>query len=460
MNFIAAVSAWIWGPPMLILLVGGGLWLNIRLGFFPIRYFPFIVRETFGKILTKPTGEGTITPFQAATSALASTIGGSNIIGVPVAIAFGGPGAVFWMWVTAVIGFATKFSEIALGLKYREKNEEGTYVGGPMYYLNKGLGLPFLGAVYAFFLMIELVPSISTQTVNVVQTAASVGIPDVATGLVLTVLVGLVVVGGIKRIGEVTSRLVPFMALLYIGTALVIVLLDVVRLPGVLLMIFEHAFSPTAAFGGFVGSSIAATLRWGVARGCYSNEAGMGTAAIAHAAAVTDHPARQAMWGVFGIMIDTIVICTTTAMVVLVTGAWTAVSPAEAGSMTALAFQQLLGQGIGGGIVTICLMLFVISTIIVIIFYGEKQAEYLFGTRFSKVMRGAYLVAILAGSMMELEFLYQFLDILLATIVVPNMIGMVLMAGQVKQMKDEFLGSVKREKGDGRRETGNGSGVT
>lgn len=427
----------------MILLVGGGLWLNIRLDFFPIRHFPFIVKQTFGKILTKPTGEGTITPFQAATSALASTIGGSNIIGVPVAIAFGGPGAVFWMWVTAVIGFATKFSEIALGLKYREKNEEGTYVGGPMYYLTKGLGLPFLGAVYAFFLMIELVPSISTQTVNVVQTAASVGIPAVATGLVLTVLVGLVVVGGIKRIGEVTSRLVPFMALLYIGTALVIILLDAVKLPGVLLMIFEHAFSPTAAFGGFVGSSIAATLRWGVARGCYSNEAGMGTAAIAHAAAVTDHPARQAMWGVFGIMVDTIIICTTTAMVVLVTGAWTAVPPAEAGSMTALAFQQLLGEGLGGGIVTICLMLFVISTIIVIIFFGEKQAEYLFGIRFSKVMRGVYLVAILAGSMIELEFLYQFLDILLATIVVPNMIGMVIMSGQVKAMKDEFLKSVR-----------------
>jgi AGCS family alanine or glycine:cation symporter len=451
MNFVAAVSAWIWGPPMLILLVGGGLWLNIRLGFFPIRYFPFIVKQTFGKILTKPTGEGTITPFQAATSALASTIGGSNIIGVPVAIAFGGPGAVFWMWVTAVIGFATKFSEIALGLKYREKNEEGTYVGGPMYYLNKGLGLPFLGAVYAFFLMIELVPSISTQTVNVVQTASSVGIPAVVTGLVVATLVGLVVVGGIKRIGEVTSRLVPFMALLYISTALVIIVLNVGRLPSVFLMIFEHAFTPTAALGGFAGSSIAAGLRWGVARGCYSNEAGMGTAAIAHAAAVTDHPARQAMWGVFGIMIDTIIICTTTAMVVLVTGAWTAVSPGEAGSMTALAFQELLGQGIGGGIVTICLMLFVISTIIVIIFFGEKQAEYLFGIRFSKVMRGVYLVAILAGSMIELEFLYQFLDILLATIVVPNMIGMVLMAGQVKHLKDEFLMTV---------ETGDGSGAT
>jgi AGCS family alanine or glycine:cation symporter len=443
MNLVAAVSAWIWGPPMMILLVGGGLWLNIRIDFFPIRYFPFIIRETFGRILTKPTGEGTISPFQAACSALASTIGGSNIIGVPVAIAFGGPGAIFWMWVTALVGFATKFSEIALGLKYREKNKEGTYVGGPMYYLAKGSGLPFLGSVYAFFLMIELVPSISTQSVNVVQTAASVGIPNVVTGLVVTTIVGLVVIGGIKRIAQVTSRLVPFMALLYICTALVIILINIDKLPGVFLMIFQHAFSPTAAFGGFAGASIAATLRWGVARGCYSNEAGMGTASIAHAAAVTDHPTRQAMWGVFGIMVDTMIICTTTALVILVTDVWTTVPAAQAGSMPALAFQQLLGNGLGGGIVTICLLLFVISTIIVVIFFGEKQAEYLFGIGFSKVMRGVYLAAIMAGSVIELEFLYQFLDILLATIVVPNMIGMVLMAGQVKEMKDEFLDSLK-----------------
>jgi AGCS family alanine or glycine:cation symporter len=428
---------------MMILLVGGGAWLTIRIDFFPIRYFPFIMRETFGKILKSPSGEGTITPFQAACSALASTIGGSNIVGVPVAIAFGGPGAVFWMWVTALIGFATKYSEIALGLKYRQKNKEGTYVGGPMYYLNKGLGLPFLGAIYAFFLMIELAPSIATQTVNVVQTAASVGVPNLVTGLVLMILVALVVVGGITRIAQVTSRLVPFMAILYVGTALVIILINADKVPGVFFMIFQHAFTPTAAMGGFAGAGIAATLRWGVSRGCYSNEAGMGTAAIAHAAAVTDHPARQAMWGIFSMMMDTMIICTTTALVILVTGVWTMVPASEAGSMPSLAFQQLLGEGLGGGIVTICLMLFVISTIIVVIFYGEKQAEYLFGIGFSKVMRGVYLLAILAGSLIELEFLYQFLDIFLATIVVPNVIGMVLMSGQIKEMKDEFLKSVK-----------------
>jgi AGCS family alanine or glycine:cation symporter len=442
MELIGAVSAWIWGTPMMIILVGGGLYLTIRLDFFPIRYLPFIIKETFGKIFSKPKGEGTISPFQAACSALASTIGGSNIIGVPVAVAFGGPGAVFWMWVTAVIGFATKFSEVVLGIKYREKNEEGNYVGGPMYYLRKGLGVRFLGGVYAFFLMIELIPSISTQTVNVAQTAGSIGIPNVVTGLVVTLVVGLVVVGGIKRIGQVTERLVPFMALLYFFAALAIIFLNITKVPGVIAMIFHHAFTPTAAMGGFAGSTLAATMRWGVARGVYSNEAGMGTASIAHAAAVTDHPARQAMWGIFEVIVDTVIVCTTTAFVILVTDVWKTVPPDQAGSMPAIAFQQLFGEGLGGGAVTVCLVLFVISTIIVVIYYGEKQAEYLFGTKFSKFMRFVYLGAILAGSVMGLEFLYQFLDIFLATIVIPNVIGVVLMSGQVKKLKDEFLKSL------------------
>jgi AGCS family alanine or glycine:cation symporter len=439
MEIIQRLSAWIWGTPMLVILVGGGLWLTIRLDFFHIRYFPLVMRETFGKIWAKPEGEGTISPFQATCSALASTVGGSNIIGVPVAVAFGGPGAVFWMWVTAIIGAATKYSEIALGLQYRETNEEGNFVGGPMYYLRKGLGLPFLGGVYAFFLMLELVPSISTQSLNVVQTAESIGVPKAMTGLTITVLVGLVVIGGIKRIGQVTERLVPLMALLYLSAAFIIVIVNIARLPEVIVMIFEHAFTPLAASGGFAGATLASTMRWGVARGCYSNEAGMGTASIAHAAAVTDHPGRQAMWGVFSVIVDTMIVCTTTALVVLVTGVWEEVPADRAATMPARAFQQLLGENLGGGIVTVCLLLFVLSTIIVIIYYGEKQAEYLFGTKFSKFMRMVYLSAILGGTFLNLELLYQFLDIFLATIVIPNVIGLVLMSGKIKEIKNDFL---------------------
>ena len=309
-----------------------------------------------------------------------------------------------------------------------------------MYYLRKGLRFRFLGTIYAFFLMVELIPSISTQTVNVAQTAASIGIPNLATGITMTFIVGLVVIGGIKRIAQVAERLVPFMALLYFLAALVIVFINITKLPGVILMIFEQAFTPTAATGGFAGSALPATVRSGVARGCYSNEAGMGTASIAHAAAVTDHPARQALWGVFEVIVDTVILCTTTAFVVLVTDVWRQVPAAQAASMPAKAFQQYLGQSLGGGAVTICLFLFVISTIIVITYYGEKQAEYLFGTRVSIFMRFVYLGAILVGSVMNLELLYQFLDIFLATIVIPNVIGLVLMSGRVKKVKDDFLG--------------------
>ena len=235
------------------------------------------------------------------------------------------------------------------------------------------------------------------------------------------------------------ERLVPLMAFLYIFAALIIVVVNIVELPGVIAMIFAHAFTPTAAAGGFAGASLAATMRWGVARGCYSNEAGMGTASIAHAAAVTDHPGRQAMWGVFSVIVDTMIVCSTTAFVVLVTGVWREVPADRAATMPARAFQQLFGENIGGGIVTVCLLLFVLSTVIVIVYYGEKQAEYLFGTRFSKVMRFVYLAAILGGAFLQLELLYQFLDLFLAAIVIPNVIGLILMSGKIKSIKDDFL---------------------
>lgn len=446
LDLIAKISAWIWGTPMLIILVGGGLWLTIALGFFQFRYFGFICKQTFGKIFAKPEGEGTITPFQAATSALASTVGASNIVGVPVAIAFGGPGAVFWMWVTALVGSASKFSEVMLGIKYREKNEEGNYVGGPMYYMKKGLGGSFgkaLGVIFAFCLMIELVPSIATQAVSVVQSAGTLGISNIVSGIIMVVIVGLVVFGGIKRIATVSEKLVPFMALLYFIGAIIIIILHIDQLPAAIGMIFKYAFTPAAPMGGFAGAMIAQSMRWGIARGSYSNEAGMGTAPMAHSAAVTDHPARQAMWGIFEVIVDTLIICTTTAILVLTTGLWTEVPADQAASIPALAFQKLFGETLGSGIVTVSILLFVISTIIVVVYYGEKQAEFLFGTKFSKVMRVVYVLAILGGVLGSLEFLYQFLDILLAAIIIPNMLGVILMTKQVREMKDEFFNDPK-----------------
>lgn len=439
-NFIVTISDWIWGTPMLIILFGGGLLLTFSLGFFQFKYLGFIIKETFGTMFKKPEkGEGTVSPFQAATAALASTIGASNIVGVPVAIAFGGPGAVFWMWLTALIGSASKFSEIVLGIKYRQKNELGEFVGGPQYYLDKGLNMPWLGKFFAFFLMLEIIPSVATQTVSVVQTAATLNIPNWVSGVAIAVLVGIVVYGGIKRIVQVSEKLVPIMAGLYILGALIITILNIGELPSVIVLIFKNAFTPVAAVGGFTGAAISQVISRGIARGTYSNEAGMGTASIAHAAAITDHPVRQAFWGIFEIIVDTLIVCSVTAMIVLTTGLWKTIPASEAASIPARAFQQILGEGLGGWIVTLCITLFVMSTIIVIVFYGEKQAEYLFGPKFAQVMKFIYLVAIFLGAYGGIEFLYSFLDILLAAIVVPNMIGLVLMRNQVKELKDEFF---------------------
>lgn len=434
-------SNWLWGIPMLVILVGGSLFLTIRLGFFQFVYFPFAMKETFGKIFHKQEGEGTVTPFQAATAALASTIGASNIVGVPVAIAFGGPGAVFWMWVVALIGCAAKFAEIVLGIRYREKNEEGEYVGGPMYYLRgiKGPVGKALSWIFAFFLMIELVPSIATQSLSAVQTAGTLNIPKIVIALLLVVLVGLVVFGGLKRIGQFTEKLVPFMALLYLIGGLAIIISNIGNLPHAFGLIFKHAFTPAAAVGGFGGAMVAQAVRWGTARGVYSNEAGMGTAPIAHSGAITDHPVRQAMWGIFEIVIDTLIVCTVTALVVIVTGIYETIPGTEAASMPAKAFQALLGDGLGGVIVTISIFLFVLSTITVITWYGKTQAEFLFGPMFGNVMVVVYLAAIIAGAYLDLEFIYQFLDILLASIIIPNMIGLVALSGEVVDLKKEFF---------------------
>lgn len=443
MNAILAFSDWLWGIPMLVILVGGSLFLTIRLGFVQFVHFGFAMKETFGKIFHKQEGEGTVTPFQAATAALASTIGASNIVGVPVAIAFGGPGAVFWMWVVALIGCAAKFSEIVLGIRYREKNEEGEYVGGPMYYL-KGIKGPLgkaLSWIFAFFLMIELIPSIAAQSLSAVQTASTLNIPKIAVAALLVVLVGLVVFGGLKRIGQFTEKLVPFMALLYLVGGLAVIIANIGNLPHALGLIFKHAFTPAAAVGGFGGAAIAQAIRWGTARGVYSNEAGMGTAPIAHSGAITDHPVRQAMWGIFEIVVDTLIVCTVTALVVLITGLYEVVPAKEAASIPAKAFQSLLGEGLGGTIVTVSIFLFVLSTITVIAWYGKTQAEFLFGSLFGNVMVVIYLAAIIAGAYLGLESIYKFLDILLASIIIPNMIGLVALSGEVAQLKKEFFGN-------------------
>ncbi|MGG2467598.1 alanine/glycine:cation symporter family protein [Paraclostridium bifermentans] len=434
---------WLWLYPILIILVGGGITMSITLKFFQITKLPFILKETFGKIFKKGEGDGTITPFQAATSALASTIGAANIVGVPLAIATGGPGAIFWMWIIAIFGCALKYSEIILGIKYRVKNEEGEYVGGPMYYLKNGAKMPLLGSLFAFFLMIEIAPSIATQSASIVQTAETINIPPIISGIAVVFIVALVVYGGIKRISKVTEKLVPFMAIAYFLIALIVVLFNFKNIPSTFSLIFKGAFNPTAAAGGFAGSVVSATIRAGAARGAYSNEAGMGTSTIAHSAAVTDFPARQALWGVFEVIVDTLCICTITALLVLTTGTWSGVGADKAAAMPSIAVQSVFGTKFGGGFLTICMLMFVLSTLIVIIFYGEKQAEYLFGLKTSKLVRIVYLCFIMIGAVCRLDNIVVLLDSALACVIATNMVGVLKLRKEVKVESEKFFESQK-----------------
>lgn len=445
MNFINAlvsISEWLWGYPLLIILVGGGLFLTVRLGFFQFRYLGHILKNTFGKMFQKAEGDGTVSAFQAATTALASSIGGSSIVGVPVAIALGGPGAIFWMWITALVGCATKFTEIVLGIKYRQKNKDGDYVGGAMYYL-KNSPLPWLGTFFAFMLMVEVAPSISTQTLTFIQNCENLGLNKYISLGALLVVVCLVVFGGIKKIASFTEKLVPLMAALYIIGGFIVIFANASEVPAAFGAIFKNAFSATAATGGFLGATLAEGIRNGIARGCYSNEAGMGTATTAHASASVEIPAQQGIWAIFEIFANTIIVCTVTALVVLVSGAWTHIDPKLAATMPAYAFETVLGKTIGGGFVSLALLMFVLSTIIVIIFFGEKQAEFLFGHTFSIIMRFVYIGFIILGVLLNLEQLYSLLDLMLAFVVIPNMIGILMMSKEAVDLKDEYFSNPK-----------------
>ncbi|WP_331669521.1 amino acid carrier protein [Emergencia timonensis] len=298
---VADIGSWIWAYPLLILIVICGIVYSVRLGFLQFRHFPYIMKQTFGSIFKKSEGEGTVSPFQAAATALACTVGASNIVGVPIAIAFGGPGAVFWMWMCAFIGMIVKFGEIVLGIKYREKNEDGVYVSGPMYYMSKGFPNKKAGKIMAWmmsFTMMLFVPfTISAQSVSAVQSAGTIGINPIVTGAILTVLIGIITFGGIKRIASVTDKMVPIMVILYLIGALIVIGINGTEIPGAFASIFRSAFTGHAALGGFAGAGVSAAIRWGFARGAYSTDLGMGSAAMGHAAATTDHPVRQVFLG-------------------------------------------------------------------------------------------------------------------------------------------------------------------
>jgi AGCS family alanine or glycine:cation symporter len=422
-----------------VLLIGTGVLLTVLTGAVQFRYLWRALREVLGKLTQSGGGEGSVRPFQAVATALASTVGVGNIAGVATAIFLGGPGALFWLWVSGLLGMCTKYAEIVVALHYREKDADGTMRGGAMYVLRKGLGLPWLGTVFALLTSLAAFGIGNMVQANSVADAlhASFGLSQSTTGIVLVALTAAVILGGIKRIGQVTQLLVPFMALLYLGGGLVILVMHASKLPDAFALVFESAFSGTAAAGGFAGSTIAMALRYGIARGLFSNEAGLGSAPMVHAAADTDHPVRQGLYGIFEVFVDTLLICTTTGLVILVTDAWT--TGATGAALSVRAFEAGLPGAWGDVIVTSGLVLFAFSTVIGWSYYGETGVVYLFGAKAAMPYRIAWLVFIYLGAVGSLHLVWDVADTLNGLMAIPNLIGVLGSIPLLLRLQREFF---------------------
>ena len=433
---VATLSGWVWGPPMLALLVGTGIYLTVLLKGLQFRVLPLAFRLIFHK---DHHHEGDISHFAALMTALAATVGIGNIVGVATAITLGGPGAVFWMWMTGLVGMVTKYSEAVLAVKYREKGEHGMR-GGPMYYLAKGAGLPWLGTLFAIFTALAAfgIGNMTQANVTAKIFETTFNIDPLATGLVLMVLTALVILGGIRSIGRFTSLLVPFMIVGYVTAALIVLAMNATEIPHALGLIFYHAFNPAAATGGFAGATIAAAMRFGIARGVFSNESGLGSAPIAAAAARTNDPVKQALVSMTQTFIDTLVVCTMTALVILTATSWT--QGVSAGELTSLSMAETLG-GSGQIIVALATALFAYSTLIGWNYYGEKAIEYLFGPRSIRIYRIFFIAAVIVGATTSLEFVWNFSDLMNGMMAIPNLIGLLLLSKVIKSETDRYFKS-------------------
>ena len=436
-QLITTVNAWAWGPAMLVLLLGTGLYLSLGLRFLTLRKIPVALRLLLQGREGK--GEGDISPFSALMTSLSATIGTGNIAGVATAVALGGPGALFWMWITALLGMATKYAEAVLAVRFREQDKLGNFSGGPMYYIRNGLHrrwhwLGFLFALFGSLAGFGLANTVQSNSVAQVLND-SYSIPPLATGLVLMLLVGSVVLGGIKRIASVASLLVPFMALSYMLMGLVVILTHIDQLPSALITIIDSAMNGTAAAGGFAGASVWAALRFGVARGVFSNEAGLGSAPIAHAAARTNEPVQQGMIAMLGTFIDTLVVCSMTGLVIVIMDVWpTGVSGA---SLTSMAFAQAFPGG--EYVVSLGLCVFAFTTMIGWSFYGERCAVYLLGTRVITPFRVAWVIVIPLGTLVELDMIWLIADTLNAFMAIPNLIALMLLSPLVFSISRDYF---------------------
>ena len=465
-SFISVLDDFAWGPVMLILLVGTGFYLSFRMGFIQFTRIPYWWKNTAGKLLSKhEAGKGEVTPLQALTTALAATVGTGNIAGVTGAIFIGGPGAVFWMWIAALVGMVTKYSEVVLAVQYRERNANGDWVGGPMYYIKNGLGKNWawlggifcvLGALAAFGIgNATQVHSIADAVNNAIDSftpnaaatfrffGGDVRVTTFIVGVIVALIVALVLFGGIKRIGQVTEKLVPFMAVLYIAAALVVIFANITQLGKVFAMIFEGAFNADAALGGAFGITVMTSMKKGVGRGCFSNEAGLGSAPIAHAATSETDPVRQGLYGIFEVFMDTIVICTLTSLTVLcaycsggIDITWGA---GGNGSNVAAAMSTVFGSRLSAIVIAVCLSLFALSTILSWSLYGTRCFEFLFGVKATRFYQGLFIVFVIIGATMSLADAWNLADALNGFMALPNLIALLALSRVVVRLTREHM---------------------
>ncbi len=438
--FFTTLNGIVWGVPMIVLILGTGLYLQIRLGFMPLRNIGRGFRMIWASRAPGAAKDGEITPYAALMTALSATVGTGNIAGVATAIAVGGPGALFWMWMTAFVGMATKYAEVLLAVQYREVDDKGEHAGGPMFAIKNGLGKHWrwLGTAFAIFgglagfgigNMVQ-----SNSIAAAIQT--TFGVAPWITGVVLTVLTGAVILGGIRRIGSVAEKLVPFMCILYIACVLFILVVFWERIPAALSLIFTHAFTPVAAGGGFLGATVMMALQKGVSRGIFSNEAGLGTAGIAQAAGTTKNAVFSGLIGMMGTFIDTIVVCSMTGLAIVVTGVW---NSGDSGVVLSTRAFEAGMPGIGGYALTLSLTLFAFTTILGWAYYGEKCWQYLLGTKTEKPYRILWTLAVFPGAVASLDFPWLVADTLNALMAIPNLLSLLLLTPVIVQLTREYF---------------------
>ncbi len=443
-EIVAKINGVVWGPIMLTLLIGTGLFLSIRMGFPQFRRFGYMLRNTILGVFSKNQHEKSssgVSPFQAVATAMAGTIGTGSIAGLATAIVSGGPGAVFWMWISALLGMVTKYGEIILALKFREKNENGRWVGGPMYYIKNGLKLPLLAGVFAVFAMIACLGTGNATQSNSIAIAleSTVGVSPWITGIILTVITAAVVLGGMKRIASVNEKLVPFMAIFFVACALIALILRVREIPAAFALIFREAFNFKAAFGGVAGYGIMRAMQFGFSRGVFSNEAGLGSAPIAHAASSTEDPVKQGLWGMFEVFFTSIVICTFSALVILTCDFWQS-GEFNGAALSIASFNEIL-PGVGGIIVTLSTVFFALSTILGWGYYGEVCIEFLSKNSRKAVLiyRYIYVAFVFIGAIGSLDLVWSISEMMNGLMAIPNLIGIIGLSGVIKKLAREHF---------------------